>query len=392
MITGIKYYTFAGPGSGYGRAAQSYICALLDQGVDVSWHPLKWDETISYFRIFTESEVVQWRKDKEQQKGWRQELVNCFQKDIDYSHVVLQVVPEYWPQIVEKDKVNFGYTAWEADKLPAHWPELLSAVDQVLVPSQFNLGVFQQGLDEKPVSVVPHVIDQPSVEVSNASQEFRQKYGIDENTFIFYTVNTWSVRKDLDTLIRLFAKAFDSNEDVVLIIKTSSMGVRYANSNVREPVETIFQSLLAELNTSARILLIANEEMPEIELGAMHTLGDCYVSLTRGEGWGMGAAEAAAYGNPVLITGWSGVLDFLGHDYPGLINFNLMPVFDLMGYPSFDLSQKWALCDQSDVQTKMRDVYENHDSWKKMAQQHIKKLEKFSNETVGKRFKEVLGG
>ena len=51
----------------------------------------------------------------------------------------------------------------------------------------------------------------------------------------------------------------------------------------------------------------ASDELgPEGVIGddAIHAIGDCYVSLTHGEGWGMGAFDAATLGKPVLITGW----------------------------------------------------------------------------------------
>ena len=84
----------------------------------------------------------------------------------------------------------------------------------------------------------------------------------------------------------------------------------------------------------------------------LHQLGDTYVSLTRAEGWGMGAFDAAALGRPVLMTGWSGHLDFLGRDHPGLIGGALAPI-DWPG-TSYGPDHRWAVADVADARSKMR--------------------------------------
>lgn len=390
MLTGIKYYTFAGPASGYGRSAQSYICGLIDQGLELTWHPLKWDQSISYFRHFTKAEVTDWINNTDEHQGWEPKLVERFHRSINYSHLVMQVVPEYWPSLIEQDKVNIGYTTWEADKLPRHWPELLNQVDQLLVPSEFNHKVFSQELPNLPTSIIPHIIDKPQSASSDAINAFREKYGVSETSTVFYSINTWSVRKDLEALIRAYIATFSQTEDVTLIIKTSEMGPRYPNSIQRESVQTIYNDLISSFDPHPKIIFIAQDDMPATELDAIHQIGDCYISLTRGEGWGMGAAEAASRKNPVLITGWSGVLDFLGDDYQGLIDYALLPAIDLMGRPSFDPSQKWALANPNDASSKMRHVYENLAKWKAMATEYSETLIRFNSENVSRLFLEVI--
>ena len=47
---------------------------------------------------------------------------------------------------------------------------------------------------------------------------------------------------------------------------------------------------------------------------SLTALVDCYVSLHRAEGFGLGMAEAMALGKPVIATGYSGNLDFMTAD------------------------------------------------------------------------------
>ena len=67
------------------------------------------------------------------------------------------------------------------------------------------------------------------------------------------------------------------------------------------------------------------------DIGALHHRGDCFVSLCRSEGWGLGAFDAAAYGNPVVTTGFGGHSDYLAGT-PYLVDFDLVPVHDPSGF------------------------------------------------------------
>ena len=57
----------------------------------------------------------------------------------------------------------------------------------------------------------------------------------------------------------------------------------------------------------------------------MHDRGDCFVSLSRAEGWGLGAFDAGGRGNPIVVTGWGGTLDTLPAGYPYVVEYDLAP-------------------------------------------------------------------
>jgi glycosyltransferase involved in cell wall biosynthesis len=81
--------------------------------------------------------------------------------------------------------------------------------------------------------------------------------------------------------------------------------------------------------------------MTDHEIASLHRVGDCFVSLCRSEGWGLGAFDAAAYGNPVVTTGFGGHLDYLAGS-PHLVGFDLVSVDDPAGFPSYAPDQRWA--------------------------------------------------
>jgi hypothetical protein len=58
----------------------------------------------------------------------------------------------------------------------------------------------------------------------------------------------------------------------------------------------------------------------------------------------------------VLMTGWSGQLDFLGADHPGLIDYTLAPI-DWPG-TTYGSDHHWAIADLGDARRKMRVQFE----------------------------------
>jgi glycosyltransferase involved in cell wall biosynthesis len=100
--------------------------------------------------------------------------------------------------------------------------------------------------------------------------------------------------------------------------------------------------------------VIAADDISGRTIDAIHVLGDCYVSLTHGEGWGLGAFDAAALGKPVLITGWGGQLDYLGDDYPGLIRHRMAQVSGWLPHASYQPGQLWASPDLDHASALMR--------------------------------------
>src|SRR5262245_66669261 len=73
------------------------------------------------------------------------ELASICNLKISYDTVIVHTVPEYYPMWAkqEKGKRLIGYTVWETDHLPHHWPQLLNPLDRIFVPCNWNREVFQ---------------------------------------------------------------------------------------------------------------------------------------------------------------------------------------------------------------------------------------------------------
>lgn len=353
MTIGVKYIAY-GNSSGYGLSALAYVRALHNAGVPVWWQPWflgarpwRWqpEDGLAALPLARAAEGDAALADLPS-------LIAATSRPIAYDTVLVHTVPEHWPRFVEAGRRNVGYTAWETGSLPGHWPALLRTMDVVACPSRLCAGILAQGTPGGSVRVVPHIRRHAwSESARDDAIALRLRLRIPDDHFVFYTIGTWDPRKALADLLASFAHAFSAQDRVTLLLKTSA-----AVSNAAVGGGTPAEGALREAvgcaqrdtgRTMANLAVIAADDISGRTIDAIHALGHCFVSLSHGESWGLGAFDAAVAGKPVLITGWGGQLDYLGADYPGLINCRQVEVSGWLPHASYQPAQSWA---EADVQ------------------------------------------
>jgi glycosyltransferase involved in cell wall biosynthesis len=360
MSIGVKYIAYANS-SGYGLAGIAYVRALHNAGVPVWWQPWFLGGQPHLWQPEDGLPTLPLARAAEGDAALAdlQALIAATVRPIDYDTVVVHTIPEHWLRFVEAGKRMLGYTVWEADALPAHWPLLLNAMDAVLVPSRMNAALFARDGIAKPVHVVPHIRRHAwSAAARNDAIALRLRLRIPDDQFVFYTIGAWDPRKALGDLVATFSQTFSTEERVTLLVKTSaavSNAAAGGGASVDGPVREIVEAAARQTGrATANFAVIAADDISGRTIDAIHAIGDCYVSLTHGEGWGMGAFDAAALGKPVLITGWGGQLDYLGEDYPGLIRSTMTAVTGWLPHASYQLGQRWATADPEHAAQLMR--------------------------------------
>jgi glycosyltransferase involved in cell wall biosynthesis len=187
---------------------------------------------------------------------------------------------------------------------------------------------------------------------------------IPPDVFVFYTIGEWNERKAVFKTIECYLRAFSGRDRVSLVVKTSHRDHTLARSPGQGAVTKgttawSVAHLLAQ-HADPPALRLVTGELTHGDIAALHRRGDCYVSLCRSEGWGLGAFDAAAHGNPVVTTGYGGHLDYLA-DSPYLVGFDLVPVHDPAGFPSYAPYQRWAEPDVDHGAALLREVAGNRD-------------------------------
>jgi glycosyltransferase involved in cell wall biosynthesis len=92
----------------------------------------------------------------------------------------------------------------------------------------------------------------------------------------------------------------------------------------------------------------------EHEQSGLMRVADCFVSLHRSEGFGLGPAYCMAMGKPAIATGWSGNLTFMNDENSWLIPYEMTTVGpDALPYPA---GAEWAEPDLDAAVAAMRQV------------------------------------
>jgi len=367
-IKGIKYIGPIFDHSGYAQASRGYILALNKLGIPLTLKPVTFDRVSPELG---EDGAV---------------LSGLVDKKIDYNVVILHTTPEFWEQHRETGKINIGYTVWETSRLHSAWPGYINNnVDAVMVGCNWSVEVFKNSGVEIPIFVVPHVMNMD--EYSDI-----QPYtigGIKEDAYKFYDIFQFTERKHPMALIKSYWAAFQNDENVALILKTYRTD---SSDNEKDLIKKSIKKLkeMTPMDKYPPIYLIL-DILSKKEVLGLHRVGDCFVSLNRLEGFGLCSFEAGAAGNPIIVTGGGGVLEFAKPDHSYLVKYSLTPVSGMGWSPWYRGSQMWAEPDCGHAIKLMRRVYNNQDKARKRGTALKKYIaENFSQEKIGKTIIDVI--
>jgi glycosyltransferase involved in cell wall biosynthesis len=331
------------------------VRALVNAGVPVQWIPIDWEgfgaRSTGWALPDARPRPILAHCGTRGHLADLAVLVERTSRAIDHEIVIIHAPPEYWPARVEPGRLNVGYAAWETSLAPAHWLPIMRQMDRVLVPCRQNAEAFARSRLDRAVTVVPHVrrhcwCEHTLGDVAAA----RGDLGIAPDHTVFYTIGAWDPRKAVPDLIEAFCQAFGEADRVALLIKTNKTGHASGPVYERRPTRDLATQAITEATQKLRrqppLVVLHDEEISGDDIDLVHAVGDVYVSLSHGEGWSLGAFEAATLAKPVIMTGWGGQTDFLGRDWPGSVPYRMAPApLWPPEKPSYSPSQRWAQAD-----------------------------------------------
>jgi glycosyltransferase involved in cell wall biosynthesis len=206
-----------------------------------------------------------------------------------------------------------GSTMFETDRIPDCWKAPCERVDELWVPTRFNLDTFSAaGVDRAKIRVMPFGV--PALGPGDVDRSYAVH---SSRAFKFLSVFELTKRKGWDVLLRAWVEAFDPDDDVALVIKT------YGRKGVK-PAEVFADYLRSIGRDPERIpeIVLIEDRLTDAQMRGLYPQCDAFVLPSRGEGWGMPYLEAQQHGLPVVATRWSGQLEFLNDDNAFLIGLD----------------------------------------------------------------------
>ena len=384
--------------SGYGDHARDILKSLFKMDkYDVKVVPTRWGNT------------PQNQIDPQSEFG-KQVFSNVVTQLNQKPDIFMQmsVANEFEP----KGNFNIGITAGvETTVIPKDFIDGSNKMDLIIVPSKFTKDLmlstaYQEKNNQTGQIVNEYKITKP-VEVlfEGVNKEIFSKgtesLDLDklETDFNFLFVGHWlkghlgQDRKDVGMVIKTFSTVFKylpKDKRPGLIMKTSHAGFSVIDrENTREKIDNILKTL----GEDAPKVYLLHGDLTENEMSSLyhHPKVKAMVSFTKGEGYGRPLAEFTMTGKPIIVSGWSGHMDFLPIENTVFLEGQLTNV-DESAADKFILKEaKWFTVNYSDAANKLYKVYNEYDSYLKQSNGlKTNTLNNFTLEKMDEVFSEMM--
>ena len=240
---------------------------------------------------------------------------------------------------------NIGLWWWETSALPEQFDDAFDYVDEVWAGTAFVADALA-AVSPVPVVHIPMPIAVPEC-TPLAPGELGWPDGF--SFYFSYDYNSVVQRKNPLAVVRAYLAAFAPDDGAALVLKCIN-AERHpeAHGAVREAI------------AGRPDIVLIDQYLDAEDKDRLTATCDCYVSLHRSEGLGLTIAEAMYLGKPVIATGYSGNMDYMGEHNSYPVDYRLVAIGDGAGpYPP---GGEWAEPDIEHAARLMREVFDDPQS------------------------------
>ena len=277
-----------------------------------------------------------------------------------------------------RGKYNVGVFWWEFDDYFDSFRKAFDYLDHVVVFTDFiKKAIAKVAPSRVKITKLPYPFLE-NWEIVSSSSEIRRKYELSRDDYVFmynFDFLSTSDRKNPEAIIKAFASAFSGITGAKLLLKTS---------HVKQSREKL-KHLLFEIDRLGieNSVIMVHETLTRNEIMSLTNAANCYVSLHRSEGFGLGMLEAMCLGKPVIATRYGGNLDFMNDDNSLLVGYSMTELQnDSLPYRK---GWRWADPDIDEAASFMKRLYDNKDYARgvgRVARESVKR--KFDDKTFTK--------
>ena len=226
--------------------------------------------------------------------------------------------PQFFEAVVHlgedtfKGRYNIAYWYYELPHFPREWIDLANVLDEIWVATTYVQKNLQRFVDT-PVYVIP-----PPLHFEVSIDYDRGYFNLPTDRYVFmfsFSATASSARKNPMAVISAFKQAFADEPSPPLLV----MKVQYL-----ERFPKLERAIKSELKDIPHKLIMSN--LSRDEMYSLIQCCDCYISLHRAEGLGLGMAEAMFLCKPVIGTGWSGNVDFMNNENSYMVDCEIVPI------------------------------------------------------------------
>ncbi|MDQ6745794.1 MAG: glycosyltransferase family 4 protein [Actinomycetota bacterium] len=256
-------------------------------------------------------------------------------------------LPEFAGQVGESffaGRYSIGLWFWEISSFLQRWQDSFSLVEEVWAPTAHVAGALAA------LATVPvHTVRLP-VQLPTLPERSRAELGLPEDDFLFlfgFDYLSIFARKNPLAVLDAFRGA----------VAGRALGARLVLKCINQDHDPeAHRQLVEAIAGDPAIVLIDRYLAPEDNI-RLSQVCDCYVSLHRAEGFGLGMAEAMWHAKPVIATGYSGNLDFMSASNSLLVDYELVPIG--AGAEPYPPEAMWAAPDVEHAARLMRQVLDD---------------------------------
>ena len=272
------------------------------------------------------------------------------------------------------DVYRVAYWHWELEAVPQEWIESALTVDEIWAPTPFIADAMRRVMPRPVVDMLP------GVKIGAIEPVTKEELGVARERFVFlfmFDLHSQIHRKNPRATVTAFKQAFGAREPVTLVIKATGGDI------FKDDFETLEQICRVEN------VVLVHEVMSRARAYGMLEMCDCFVSLHRSEGFGLGLAEAMLLGKPVIATGYSGNLAFMNRENSMLVDYEIVEITE--DRPVYTKGNRWAEPSVAHAAELMRDVFENREAaFEKARRVQPEVAELLSLQAAGRRMRDRL--
>ncbi len=257
----------------------------------------------------------------------------------------------------DKEQIRIAYSMFESSEIPGEWVSILNTYfDAVVVPDPFLIEIYQQCGVTLPIFVLPLGLDLQDF----LNEPLKKKAG---EPFVFANLSTCVDRKNQIALVHAFAKAFGSDNRFSLLI------------NCRVSTDGTLCQMKQEIldlgltNVYLSTLSLDNQSY----LNVFRTI-DCYVNLSKGEGFSIQPREAMALGIPVIVSDNTAQKTLCDSS---LVKSIPTTAVEPANYPWGATYGHFFLCDTNAAASAMKEVYNNYPAYLNRSQEMRQWVEQY---------------